>query len=344
MMLAFVLIAGSLAAGAAVLLLLPLLRRRADARPASAVAAVAVLLAMLLGGAGLYAAFSNYAWVDTPGVGDTPAAMAAQTRASGWPPSPDDRRRLAAARHVPMRARAVPLARARLSARRPARQGQNAEAIMGMAEALLAQDLEAAARRARAACSSARWSSTRQSRKALFYSAFAALGRGEPPLARQRFQRMLALNPPPGRARHHREANRRASTQRSAARRRRCAAPRRCDRRSEDRGARHAGAGAGGARCPQARAVRRGARSEGAGTAVRREAPAGDVSPSTWNSRPRTPCSNRAASRPDSNSKWSRAWRSAELRPRPAATRSDKLAIMSARTDKLNIVIDRLAP
>ena len=77
MMLTFVLIAGSLAAGAALLLLLPLLRRRADARPVSAVAAVAVLLVMLLGGAGLYAAFSNYSWT-AGSVADTPAAMTAR--------------------------------------------------------------------------------------------------------------------------------------------------------------------------------------------------------------------------------------------------------------------------
>ena len=76
MMLAFVLIAGSLAAGAAVLLLLPLMRQREDARPAAGIAASGVLLALLLGGAGLYAVFSNYSWVETPPVAETPAAMA----------------------------------------------------------------------------------------------------------------------------------------------------------------------------------------------------------------------------------------------------------------------------
>ncbi len=78
MMLAFVLIAGSLAAGAAVLLLLPLMRQRADARPAAGLAAGGVLIVLLLGGGGLYAAFSNYSWVEMPDVADTPAAMAAK--------------------------------------------------------------------------------------------------------------------------------------------------------------------------------------------------------------------------------------------------------------------------
>ena len=78
MMLAFVLIAGSLAAGAAVLLLLPLVRRRADARPAAGFRRrrccrdvvrrrrpVCGLQQLLLGG---FAA----------PVGDTPAARAAR--------------------------------------------------------------------------------------------------------------------------------------------------------------------------------------------------------------------------------------------------------------------------
>ncbi len=48
----FVLIAGSLATGAALLLLWPLLRRRED-QPADAIASIAVLLVVLLAGAGL---------------------------------------------------------------------------------------------------------------------------------------------------------------------------------------------------------------------------------------------------------------------------------------------------
>src|SRR4051812_38293152 len=78
MMLTFVLIAGSLAAGAAVLLLVPLMRRRPDNRPVSMFAAIGVLFVLLLGGAGMYAAFSNFAWVESPSVSDTPAAMTAK--------------------------------------------------------------------------------------------------------------------------------------------------------------------------------------------------------------------------------------------------------------------------
>jgi cytochrome c-type biogenesis protein CcmH len=78
MMLAFVLIAGSLAAGAAALILMPLVRQRADSRPAAGIAAGGVLLALLLGGTALYAAMSNYAWVDQPATAETPAVQAAK--------------------------------------------------------------------------------------------------------------------------------------------------------------------------------------------------------------------------------------------------------------------------
>ena len=88
MMLTFVLIAGSLAAGAAVLLLLPLMRQRADSRPAAGLAAGAVLCVLLLGGAGLYAAFSNYSWVDVPGRdGYRPRRWPRNSR-SAWATSP----------------------------------------------------------------------------------------------------------------------------------------------------------------------------------------------------------------------------------------------------------------
>src|SRR5215213_4882398 len=89
MMLAFVLIAGSLATATAVLLVMPLLRQRADSLPAAGLAAGGVLLALLLGGAGLYATFSNYSWVASSAVADTPAAMAAKL-AQRLADKPDD--------------------------------------------------------------------------------------------------------------------------------------------------------------------------------------------------------------------------------------------------------------
>ncbi len=194
MILTFVLIAGSLAAGASLLLLLPLLRRREDSQPVSAAAAVTVLFAMLLGGAGLYAAFSNYGWVEGSAVGDTPAAMTARL-AKRLAANPNDLdgwlllgRSYGVIEQYPLAVRAFQRAD-RLA------NGKNVEAIVGWAESLVAQDPEQLGGAAGRLFERALELDPRDP-KALFYSSFAALTRGELPLARARFQQMLALNPP----------------------------------------------------------------------------------------------------------------------------------------------------
>jgi cytochrome c-type biogenesis protein CcmH len=195
MMLAFVLIAGSLAAGAAVLLLLPLMRQREDKRPAAGLAAGGVLVVLLLGGGVLYAVFSNYSWVEMTDVADTPAAMAAklakrlatdQNDLEGWLMLG---RTYSTLEQFPLAVRAYQRAD-RLA------NGQNAEAIVGVAEMLLAQDFEQI-RGAAGHLFDRALVIEPNNPKALLYSGFAALSRGEPSGARERFQRLLALNPPP---------------------------------------------------------------------------------------------------------------------------------------------------
>src|SRR5690349_22100863 len=195
MMLAFVLIAGSLATAAAVLLLLPLVRPRADSRPAASFAAIGVLFALLLGGAGLYAAFSNYSWVEMPDVAATPAAMTAKL-AKRLTVEPNDLkgwlllgRSYATLEQFPLAVRAYQRAD-RLA------NGQNAEAIVGTAEMLLAQDFEEI-RGAAGHLFDRALQIEPDNPKALLYSGFAALSRGEQPVARERFQRLLTLDPPP---------------------------------------------------------------------------------------------------------------------------------------------------
>jgi cytochrome c-type biogenesis protein CcmH len=194
MMLAFVLIAGTLAAGAAALLLLPLMRRSADGGPVSGIAAVAVLFALLLGGAGLYAAFSNYAWVESPAAAETPAAMTAKL-ARRLAQNPDDLQGWLKLGQSYQVLEQWPLAsRAFQRADRLAK-GQNVEAILGLAESLFAADQEQL-RGAAGHLFERALQLDPDSQKALFYSAFAALGRGELPVARERLSRMLALDPP----------------------------------------------------------------------------------------------------------------------------------------------------
>jgi len=195
MMLTFVMIAGSLAAGAAVLLLLPLIRQRADSRPAAGLAAGAVLCVLLLGGAGLYAAFSNYSWVNSPAEMESPAAMAAKlAQRLGDTPGDLDGwlmlgRTYATLEQYPLASRAYQRAD-RIA------NGQNVEAIIGIAEALLAQDFEQIRSGAGHLIERALTIEPNNS-KALLYGAFAAMSRGETASARERFTRMLTLNPPP---------------------------------------------------------------------------------------------------------------------------------------------------
>jgi cytochrome c-type biogenesis protein CcmH len=194
MMFVFIFLAGSLATAAAVLLLLPLLRRRTDGLAAAGVPAAAVAVAILLGGVGLYAAFSKYDWGQKQPVGNTPAARAALL-AQELAASPNDVDRWLQLGGMYMELEQFPLAeRAYKRADRLAT-NQNPEAIMGLAEAMLAQDpaqLEGPSGRLFERVLELQPGNP----KALFYSAFAALVRGELPVARQRFESMLALNPP----------------------------------------------------------------------------------------------------------------------------------------------------
>ncbi|MEJ0084086.1 MAG: hypothetical protein WDO72_00240 [Pseudomonadota bacterium] len=194
MILAFVLIAGTLAAGAALLVLLPLVRRREDARPVAGASAAVVTSAVLLGTAALYAAFSNYTWVSAHSVADTPAAMTAKlarelaiepNNLTGWLMLG---RSYGELEQFPLAVRAYQRAD-RIAG------GNSAEAVLGVAENLVAQDPEAI-RGAAGHLFERALTLEPGNAKALFYSAFAAMSRGESAAARERFTRMLALNPP----------------------------------------------------------------------------------------------------------------------------------------------------
>ena len=193
MMFAFIFIAGALAAGAAALLLLPLMRRRADGQPAAGITAGAVVFALLLGGGGLYATFSNFTWHEVPQVADSPAAMTARL-AQKLADNPEDLpgwlmlgRSYFNLEQYPLAARAYQRAD-RLAG------GKDTEAIMGFAESMLAQDFEQI-RGAAGKLFERVLELEPQNPKALLYAALAAMGRGEHDLARERFTRMLALNP-----------------------------------------------------------------------------------------------------------------------------------------------------
>jgi cytochrome c-type biogenesis protein CcmH len=189
---AFLVLAGVLTALSLVLLLRPLVRRREDVRP-STVTAMVFALALLLGGAGLYAAFSDYSWEAPPAV-ETPAARAA-VLAKQLAKRPDNLEgwlelgeQYTALQQYPLAARAY--SRADVVAN-----GRSAPAIIGMAESLLAIDFEDI--RGRSGRLFERVLDLEPTNlKGLFYGAIAAFSRGDTAEGRERFERLLALNPP----------------------------------------------------------------------------------------------------------------------------------------------------
>ncbi len=188
----FLLIAGVLTALSLLLLVRPLIRRREDARPSKVTAAV-LSLALLLGGAGLYAMFSDYAW-QAPPTAQTPAVEAAvlakqlakqPDNVQGWL---DLGEKYTALEQYPLAARAY--ARADAVAN-----GRSAPAIIGLAESLLAIDFEDI--RGRSGRLFDRVLELEPTNlKGLFYGAIAAFSRGDTLEGRQRFERLLSLDPP----------------------------------------------------------------------------------------------------------------------------------------------------
>jgi cytochrome c-type biogenesis protein CcmH len=189
----FVILAAALAVASAALLLWPLVRRRDDGRPAGVITAIGVLSVLLVGSAALYAALSKYAWVEQPAVADSPAAMAAKLakRLVGEPDNLDGW--LMLGRSYTQLQQMELAIRAYQRADRLA-DGKNVEAVFGVADILVALDMEELRGRAGRLYERA-LELDPTSEKAMFYSAFAALGRGESAIARERFERILARNP-----------------------------------------------------------------------------------------------------------------------------------------------------
>ena len=190
----FWILAATLGLVAAAFLVLPLVWRPARRGPAAPVAAVVVTLIVLGGSAVLYQSFSNWSWAPQADDG-TPAGMVGRL-ARRLEKNPDDLngwlllgRSYAQLEQFPMAVRAYQRAD-RLAS------GRNAEALTGLAEALILakeSDLDGRAGRLFEQALVLDPSST----KVLFYSAIAAMERGEKPLALERFQRLLVNNPPP---------------------------------------------------------------------------------------------------------------------------------------------------
>jgi cytochrome c-type biogenesis protein CcmH len=194
-MITFMVFAAVMVIAVSALISIPLLSRGRDA-PRSPWTAAAVLGVLLAGAGGLYSVFSNWNWshaqADTPD--GSPQSMVA-TLARRLAQHPEDLngwlllgRSYTVLEETPLAVRAYERA-TQLS------KGENVDALLGLAEALITQDDSQLSGRAGELVERA-LTLAPQSPKALFYGAAAAIQRKQLPLARERFTALLAENPP----------------------------------------------------------------------------------------------------------------------------------------------------
>ncbi len=189
----FILVAIVLTIAAVGVVVIPLLKRPRGGPEPAIWAAFAATGLLIFGAAGLYAVWSNWSW-QKPDASGTPQGMVANL-ARRLEKNPGDLdgwlmlgRSYAVLEQYELAERAYQRAD-RLAG------GKNAEALVGMAEALVLPDEKELEGRAGQYLEKA-LELDPKSGKAQFYGAAAALRRGDLRLARERFSNLLALNPP----------------------------------------------------------------------------------------------------------------------------------------------------
>ena len=194
-MITFIVIAAVMVLALSAVIAVPLLSRR-RATPPSPWTALAVLAVLLLGTSALYGAFSNWNWSQpqADAADGSPQSMVASL-SRRLVRNPDDLdgwlllgRSYTVLQETPLAVRAYERANALAK-------GNNVDALLGLAEALIAEDDTQLAGRAGALVERA-LALVPTSPKALFYGAAAAIQHKDLPLARKRFVALLAENPP----------------------------------------------------------------------------------------------------------------------------------------------------
>src|SRR5882757_3307612 len=192
-MITFVLLAAALTIAGVTLIAVPLLKKKPTEHSPAPWAALIAAGVIALGSTGMYLRMTNWSW-QTKATEDSPQTMVARLarklekdpqNLDGW---------LLLGRSYTQLQEFQLATRAYQRADRLAG-GKNAEALIGQAEALARGDETELDRRAGRLIEQA-LALDPGSGKALFFGAAVAMRRGELPLARERFTRLLALDPP----------------------------------------------------------------------------------------------------------------------------------------------------
>ena len=188
----FVLLVAALTVALVVLVALPLVRS-GTVEPQSRWAALAAAVLLVFGGSLLYVTWSNWKWHAVTEA-DSPQTMVARlARQLEKDPKNLDGWLLLGRSYLVLQE--YPLALRAFERADRMSGGKNAEALVGEAEALTLTDESELAGRAGKLIERA-LVLTPDSGQALFFGAAAAARRGELPLARERYARLLSMNPP----------------------------------------------------------------------------------------------------------------------------------------------------
>ena len=194
-MITFVLLAAALTMASVLLVAIPLLRRSASGSPGAPWTALTAAGLLVVGSAVLYVSWSNWPWHTAAAAADSPQSMVARLARrlehdsgdlDGWLMLG---RSYIVLQEYPLAVRAFGRA-VSLSG------GKNVEALTGQAEALALGDESELDGRAGRLIEQA-LALEPDSGKALFLGAAVAARRGDLPLARERFAKLLSLNPAP---------------------------------------------------------------------------------------------------------------------------------------------------
>jgi cytochrome c-type biogenesis protein CcmH len=191
-MLTFLLLAAALMAATVALVGVPLLRRGA-APPATAAAFVAAAV-LMFGSSLLYVVWSNWPWHAAAAAPDSPQTMVARL-ARKMEREPDNLSGWLMLGHSYTVLQEYPLALRAYQRAERLSGGKSSEALIGEAEALALSDETELDGRAGRLIERA-LTLAPDSGKALFYGAAVAMRRNDLALARSRFNKLLAMNPP----------------------------------------------------------------------------------------------------------------------------------------------------